>query len=151
MKKGEDHIEENKHTPYAELFLLISKVTGEAIVLKTLEAVSDDPKFYLTHGPGKSRPGREGFSPSIKIEGGTDPIQVEHNHGGKIEIEGSPHFNIDLRQNTGIDVLAEVMGHLQDVGIAAPKRLLEAAKPAIDTKLTEAIQKEAKKEAKNAR
>lgn len=134
LDKGEEDIEANHNTAYAQLFQLIDKATGEAIVLKSIQATTDDPKFYLTHGPGKTRPGREGWSPSVKIEGGADPIRVEHEHGGKIEIEGSPHLVINLNQQSGQDAVAEAFANLQELGIMLPQKLLESVKQPIEVK-----------------
>jgi len=131
LSKGRKDYEDNKNTAYCQLFLLIDKSIGEAITAKSIEAVTADPKFYLTHGPGKTRPGREGWSPSIKIEGGNDPIRVEHEHGGKIEIEGSPHLTINLTQAQGVNDVAEAFANLQELGIVIPQKLLESMKQPI--------------------
>lgn len=131
LTKGREDYENNRNTAYCQLFQLIDKSVGEAIAAKSIEAVTADPKFYLTHGPGKTRPGREGWSPSIKIEGGNDPIRVEHDHSGKIEIEGSPHLTIDLQQNQGVNDVAEAFANLQELGIVIPQKLIESMKKPI--------------------
>lgn len=145
LDRGKRDFERNKNTVFCQLFRVIDKAEGEALVIHSVRAVQDDPKFFLTHGPGKSRPGREGWSPSIKIEGGTDPIQVEHNHNGRIEIEGSPHLNISLGKPEGSELIAQAFAGLTEIGVAIPKHLLESAKPALDAEITEAVKKAVKK------
>ena len=152
LDKGEDDIEGNRNSAYAQLFLLINKAEGEALVLKTIEAVNDDPKFYLTHGPGKAKQGREGFAPpSVKIEGGDDPIRHQHNHEGTIQIEGSPHLTISLQKPEGASDFAQALSNLEDLGIAIPNKLKELTKNTIDVHDVSDPKKSKQKESENVR
>lgn len=78
MRRGEEEAADGKNTYYARFFRDISMASARARLMAELEVRRDDPKFFLTHGPGKPRPNRPGWSNRVEVAGDADsPLSLE--------------------------------------------------------------------------
>ncbi len=97
MKIGAKHDAEGRNSPYRELWEEVQRASGEARVRMEIRVAQASPSVWLRCGPGKSKPGREGW---------TEIIEVQTPEGGDFKImhqmeEGQLGRVLDILQDAG--------------------------------------------------
>lgn len=70
---------------YRRFYRDVIAARGQSRVLAEMTVRRDDPKFWLTHGPGKTKPDQPGWTDTIVVSGDSEmPIAVDHHHSGNI-------------------------------------------------------------------
>jgi hypothetical protein len=79
MRKGEFH----RKGPYRRFYLDVCHAQAEARMLAEVEVRKMDPRFWLSKGPGKTKPGDPGWTDEIhQIQGGMQGMEGPGGHGG---------------------------------------------------------------------
>lgn len=118
-QRGETDERLNKNTLYRQFYRDISTASARARLLAELEVRRDDPKFFLTHGPGKPKRSRPGWSPRIEIGGVEDmPVEVEVREGQTDELHDE------------VSTMATVLSLMEEMGFATPTDAGKVAKRA---------------------
>lgn len=123
LARGQDDIDRNKLTIYAQLVLDVEQAEGTARIQKELEVAVKNPEFWLKNGPGKTKPGEPGWTDTQAVEGGANPIEVNHKHSGNIKLESEVkgvHLVISKNSVDGRELIAGAMANLQQQGMIEP-------------------------------
>ena len=134
MQRGIADKENNRLTAYTKFYQDVSQSSAMARTLKEIEVAHDNPEFWLRSGPGKTRKGMPGWTDSLKLESGDDPLQIEVTHKGGIDVSGevqTTHLVVDKSTPGGLLQIAEALAHLQAAGIdLTTGKTTQAALPA---------------------
>ena len=80
MKRGSAT---KKKTIYRKFYLDVMQAQAQARLTTEIQVRKDNPEFWLRNGPGKSKPGRPGWTETTVVEHGEQPLQV--NVGGTVQ------------------------------------------------------------------
>lgn len=123
LERGRNDIEANRLTPYSQLVLDVEQAEGTARIQMELRIAETNPEFWLRNGPGKTKPNEPGWTDTQAVEGGENPLQVNHNHSGNIKVESEVrgvHLVISKDSVDGRELIAGAMANLQQQGMIAP-------------------------------
>lgn len=104
LKIGEKNHFEGRVTIYSRFFLDVRTAQARGRLLAELEVRRDDPKFFLRCGPGKTRPGRPGWTENIVPD---EPTQLDD-------------AAATGREDPSIGDLAATLVILEQLGMAVP-------------------------------
>jgi hypothetical protein len=85
MSRGQ----ESRKGLFRQFYQDIIAARSQCRILAEVQVRHDDPKYWLSHGPGKTRPGMPGWTDQVVVSGDEDmPITHQHNHrhDGKVEV-----------------------------------------------------------------
>lgn len=97
--------------PYRKFYREVSQARAQCRILAEVSVRQDDPKYWLTHGPGKTRAGQPGWTDQVIIGGDEElPIhlQHEHQHSGNVT---------HTHTQTSTQELAASLAILQQLGV----------------------------------
>lgn len=102
MQMGEKDDLKGRNSPYRRFWQEIRVAYAEARVRNEIKISQADPAKWLTIGPGKSKPGRPGW---------TEIVEVQTPEGGEFKI---------THKMEDIDQLGRVLDILEDAGAIPP-------------------------------
>lgn len=77
LRIGEEQYRDGRRSYYARFFVDVRTAQSRSRLLAEIEVKREDPRFWLTRGPGKSRPGRPGWTETVHIGGDEGaPLEV---------------------------------------------------------------------------
>jgi hypothetical protein len=87
----------------------VIQARSQSRIMAEVQVRREDPKFWLTHGPGKTRPDQPGWTDTVVITGDADmPLEHRHQHEGQV--------NVNVAQSPPQE-LAASLAILQQLGI----------------------------------
>lgn len=108
---------------YRQLYLDVNQAKAQSRSLAEAQVRQNDPLAWLRLGPGRSKPGLDGWTETINM--GTNPdsplqINVNHKHDGRIQLEHAhAHLVINKNLREGETLLAEALAYGEEAGLLA--------------------------------
>lgn len=138
LKRGEA----KKKGLYRQFYLDVMQAQAQARLTTEIQVRKDNPEFWLRNGPGKSRPGKPGWTETTVVEHGDQPLQinvdgtVQHQHAhihipvaSEPSLEGKENIPLgnksikQLTQERANPTLSGVLTILEEIGIANLSKL----------------------------
>lgn len=125
LRRGEEDWKAGRKTNYVRFFLDVRTAQSRGRLIAELEARRDSVQFWLTRGPGRTRPGRPGWTETITVAGDEEmPLELNVNADNS------------LSQPSSIQDLARTLVVMEQLGIATRTPLLgqsviDASTPAV--------------------
>lgn len=132
---------------YRRFYLDVMQAQAQARLTTEIQVRKDNPEFWLRNGPGKSRPGKPGWTETTVVEHGDQPLQVnvggtvQHQHahihipatadpslGSNGQLPGNKSIK-QLTQERANPTLSGVLTILEEIGIANLSKLGRSTQP----------------------
>jgi hypothetical protein len=128
MDAGRECRDKGIDNVYSRFFLEVVQAKAEGRLLAEIQVRNESPQAWLKNGPGRTKPGRPGWTETIAYEGSEGgPIQSQMEVNGQITHEHKhAHLVFGKDPATGSTTLAQIMGTLQQCGIADSPSTLPA-------------------------
>jgi len=109
LARGRLDAERNRGSIYREFYTDLMRAQATARLQVELKVKNEDPKFWLTHGPGKTRRGEPGWTETLAMGGAEelDPISLSIDSHNTSDSEPPVEVNTqELAQ--ALDILAQL-------------------------------------------